>query len=156
MFKLVDANCVGWLRWVLCLKMHSSPPSQPLSDRFDVFCLSDDSHADPLHLCVSYDDHLPPQLAQLPELPQLPQPNQTVATSLPNALGSRHSRSPPIDIPGNESPSDRFRPIGRFEEDLVLHLSKRVQALERELVLLKAHLKTTHAWSGHLSRSCPF
>ena len=95
-------------------------------------------HADPLELCIKIHD-----------------------AELSDAVGSRHSRSPPIDIPGNESPSDsfnRFRPIGRLEEDLVLHLSKRVQALERELVLLKSHvhaLPTKSSVTG-LSRSSPF
>jgi len=84
--------------------------------------LLDSTLADPLRLCIThtYSDF-----------------------SRPNLLGSRHSHSPPIDIPGNESrnPAHGFRPVNRVDEDLVLHLSKRVQVLEREIIHLKLHVQ---------------
>ena len=114
---------------------HANRTHQP-----DPLTLTNSPHTDPLQLCVTL--------------------NEREAIKA-NALGSRHSRSPPIDIPGIETSDCRFRPIHHFEEDLVLHLSKRVQVLERELALLKSHvqqmsglLKTSNVTG--LSRSSPF
>ena len=53
--------------------------------------------------------------------------------------GSRHSRSPPIDIPGN-SPDHAFRPIGHMEDDLILSLCRRVRALEQQVETVKRQL----------------
>jgi len=86
------------------------------SDKSETF--NEYADVDPLELCITHEDS---------------------DLLFGEQQGSRHSRSPPIDIPSN-SPDHAFRPIRHMEDDLILSLCRRVRALEQKVENVKRKL----------------